>query len=119
MTWFQNFNPGRLIYFLLLVELDCSPELRARSVQTRSRGVFTIVIWPDRLATRSYPQDSLHMSTVWRSTWWSRLWKLWRMSAIPGFSGAELGMETTLFTSSCPEHPNGHVLKDLPPNRNL
>ncbi len=118
MIWFPNFNPGRLIYFLLLVERDCNLELQALSVLSQSRGDFTIVFWPDRLGIRSYHRDSLHMSTVWRSTWWSRLWRLWRMSAIPGHSGEVAGLEPMLFTLNSPAPQNGHAAKERPPNRN-
>jgi hypothetical protein len=119
MIWFPNFNLGRLIYFLLLVELDSSPDLRARSVQVRSRGVFTIVIWPERLATPSCHLGNQHMNTVWHSTWWSRLWKLWQMSATPGSSGEAAGAEEMLSISNFLERPNGPHRKDPQPNKNL
>ena len=118
MTWYPNFNPGRLIYFLLLVDQDFNLGSPQQSVLTLSKGDFTIVFWPDNLGTQSRRQASRRTSTGWRSTWWYHLWKLWRMSAIPGHSGEADGLEPMLFTLNSPEPQNGHAPRELPPNRN-
>jgi len=84
MIWYPNFNLGRLIYFLLLVARDSNHELQAQDARTQSKGDFTIVFWPARQGSLSPLRGSLRTSTVWHSTWWSRLWTLWRMSQLTG-----------------------------------
>src|SRR5260370_36848302 len=107
MISFQNFNLGRLIYFLLLVARHSSPELQAQGVRTQSSGDFTIVFWPVKQGSLSPLRGNLHMSTVWHSTWWSRLWRLWRMSLLTGQLMEEGGTELTQSTLNYLAHQNG------------
>lgn len=118
MIWYPNFNLGRLIYFLLLVDQDFNLGSPLQSVLTQSRGDFTIVFWPDNRGTQSRRQASRRTSTGWRSTWWYHLWKLWRMSATPGHNGVEDGLEPMLFTLNSPAPQNGHDRKGPPRTEN-
>jgi hypothetical protein len=107
MTWFLNFNLGRPIYFLLLVARDSNRELQAQDVRIQSRGDFTIVFWPVRQGSLSPLRGSLRTSTVWHSTWWSRLWTLWRMSRLTGQLMEGDGIQQMQSTLNFLAHQNG------------
>ena len=118
MIWFPNFNPGRLIYFLLLVERDCSHVSLRRYVHTQNRGDFTIVFWPDKPGTPSHRLGSLRTNTGSPLTWLSRLWMLWRMSAPTGLETVEVGPLEMPSISSFQVRRNGREDKALPLNKN-
>ncbi len=107
MISFRNFNLGRLIYFLLLVARDSSPELQVQGVRTQSSGDFTVVFWPVKQGSLSPLRGSLHTNTVWHSTWWSRLWTLWQTSRLTGQLMEEGGTELTQSTLNYLAHQNG------------
>src|SRR5260370_31395443 len=101
-----------MIWFLLQVVRGSSPASRAQSVQTLSKGDFTIVIWPGRQATPSHPQATARTSTGWPSTWLSVLWKRWPTWDTRGNSGAEDGTVQTPSTLNSQERANTPASKD-------
>jgi hypothetical protein len=95
-----------LLFWMLRAQRAFNPALQAPYGRVLSKGAFTVVFWPEQLATPSHLPDLAPTSTAKRSTWWYRQWKRWRKSATPGGNGEAPGTPETLSISSFPVRPD-------------
>src|SRR5882672_3432623 len=111
MTSFLNWFLTHVLWLTLRALRACSPALRAQFVQTLSRGVYTVVFWPDRLAIPLRRREAARTSTAKRSIWSRLRWTLLQMLATRGNNGAARGTQEMPSTSNYPEPQNGRNKK--------